>query len=221
MRRSCWCSWTDCVLRDLFESALEPGGFGCCLYAGRCSCCEEARKQSRNQRGWDESAVSTTPGVRCRYRLSSAGLCVPEPLLKGHIAILGISLKTRPRLGVKISCTPCADQPEMPMHIFTDLAAIQMLLMNILEPLLRITTVRLGLWVPPRPWRRRKACSQSTSLLHGRLERLARRIQTEIPFQEPISHCLRPRSLETPLQPRPIGEAGVSRAAGALCAVRW
>jgi hypothetical protein len=38
---------------------------------------------------------------------------------------------------VLLGGTNLANQPEMPMHIFTELVAIQMLLMNALEPLLR------------------------------------------------------------------------------------
>jgi cell envelope opacity-associated protein A len=38
---------------------------------------------------------------------------------------------------VLLERTNLANQPEMPMHIFTELVAIQMLLMNTLEPLLR------------------------------------------------------------------------------------
>ena len=38
---------------------------------------------------------------------------------------------------VLLGSTNLANQPEMPMHIFTELVAIQMLLMNALEPLLR------------------------------------------------------------------------------------
>jgi len=38
---------------------------------------------------------------------------------------------------VLLGSTNLANQPEMPMHIFTELVAIQMLLMNTLEPLLR------------------------------------------------------------------------------------